>query len=287
MSTTVKTPKTAFVTGGSSGIGKALAKELYQQGFTVFAGARRLEQMDDLARLGIHTLRLDVTNDESVRQAFKEVSGLTGGKLDFLFNNAGASCTFPAMDLDVKDAEDCFAVNLFGVIRVTKIFLPLLIEAKGAVVQTGSLAGVIPFPFSSVYSASKAALHSYSDILRIEMRPFGVKVVTLKVGGVLSDIADTRPLPKDSLYLEIDDGVQARRTMAKNNKPMPTPVFAESIVRQVCLAKHPKEIIWEGRWSWVMWFVSIVVPRFILEFLLARRFSLDKLALLVAKQKRS
>lgn len=289
MATTAQKPqKSALITGASSGIGKAFAKELYTRGFTVFAGARRLEQMEDLAQLGIRTFRMDVTNDESVKDVYEQVSKLAGGKLDFLFNNAGTSCTFPAMDLDVKDAENCYAVNVFGVVRVTKVFMPMLIEAKGTIVQTGSIAGVIPFPFASIYSSSKAALHSYSDVLRLELKPFGVKVVTLKVGGVLSDIADTRPLPADSLYLEIDDGVQARRTMAKDSNPMPAPEFAQRVIRQVCLTNSPAGIIWEGRKSWLAWLASLIVPRFLLEYFLSKKFALDRLAVILAsKQKRS
>lgn len=244
--------------------------------------------MADLATLGVHTFSLDVTDDASVHAALEEISTLTKGRLDFLFNNAGASCTFPAMDLNVADAEDCFAVNLFGVIRMTKVFMPLLIEAKGTIVQTGSLAGVVPFPFASVYSASKAALHQYSSVLRLEMAPFGVKVVTLVVGGVRTDIADTRPLPPNSLFLEIDDGVQARRSMAKDNKPMEPDVFAETVVQGVCVPRAPKSVLWVGNWAWLMWFLTLVLPRFVVEFALARKFQLHRLAAILAtKQKRN
>jgi 1-acylglycerone phosphate reductase len=242
--------------------------------------------MNDLKELGVHTLELDVTSDESVANALKYIEKESGGRLDFLFNNAGASCTFPAMDLKVADAEACFAVNFFGVIRVTKLFLPLLIEAKGAIVQTGSVAGKLPFPFASVYSASKAALHQYSDVLRIELAPFGVKVVTLVVAAVLTDIADDRPLPKDSLYIDIEaDGVQARRTMAKDNSPMPANVFAERVVHKLTTPVFPPRNIWDGHGAWFLWFLNLFVPKFLIALAFARRFKLNRLASLIQAKK--
>ncbi|KAF7498516.1 hypothetical protein DV113_003469 [Geotrichum candidum] len=242
--------------------------------------------MTDLKDLGIHTLELDVTSDESVGNALTYIRKESGGRLDFLFNNAGTSCTFPAMDLNVADAEACFAVNFFGVIRVTKLFLPLLIEAKGTVVQTGSVAAKLPFPFGSVYSASKAALHQYSDVLRIELAPFEVKVVTLIVGGVLTNIADDRPLPKDSLYIDIEaDGVQARRTMAKDNNPMPPNVFAERVVRKLTTPALPPRTIWDGHGALLVWFLDLFVPRFLIALAFAKRFKLTRLAALVQAKK--
>lgn len=253
-------------------------------GFTVYAGARRLEAMDDLLALGIKTIRLDVTSDSSVKEAFDLISNETNGQLDFLFNNAGTSCTFPAIDLEISDAEDCFQVNLFGVMRMTKVFLPLLINSKGSIINTGSVAGKINFPFASVYAASKAALHQYSDVLRIELKPFDVKVITLVVGAVLTDIADTRPLPQDSLYLDIEDGVQMRRSMAKDSKPMTPDTFAQHIVAQV-VKKNPNPIIWYGQWYFLLWLASLT-PRFLLDFILSKRFLLNKLAEVVKTRKK-
>lgn len=242
--------------------------------------------MKDLEECGIHVFELDVTKEESVQAVFQQVAKLSNGKLDYLFNNAGTSCTFPAMDLNIEDAQDCFAVNFFGVVRMTKVFLPLLMEAEGTIVQTGSVAGKIAFPFGSVYSASKAALHQYSDVLRIELKPFNVKVVTLMVGGVRTDIADTRPLPKDSLYLMIDDGIQARRSMARDNKPMPAAEFAEHVVSQVCVRKTATRVLWDGQMATVFWLITLLVPQFVMDYILSRKFMLTKLATIMSKQKK-
>lgn len=241
--------------------------------------------MADLAAIGVHTFSLDVTKDDSVQAAFEEISLLAKGKLDLLFNNAGGSCTMPAIDLNLPDAEACFAVNVFGVIRVTKVFMPLIIEAKGTVVQTGSLAGVVPFPFASVYCASKAALHQYSSVLRLEMAPFGVKVVTLMSGGVRTEIGDSRPLPDNSLYSDID-GLQVFRDMSKNNNPMEPPEFAKAVISRVC-GPAPKSVYWVGSGAAMMRFVTSMLPKFVLESTLSRKFELNKLATILAnKQKK-
>lgn len=281
---TISNLKTALVTGASSGIGKALAKELFVKGYTVFAGARRVDAMADLASLGITTVSLDVTDQASVNNVFDQIKG-QAGRLDILFNNAGTSCTFPATDLEIDDAQACFDVNFFGVVRVTKAAIPLLKESKGTIVQTGSVAAILPFPFGSIYGASKAALKQYSDILRVELKPFGINVIVLTVAAVSTDIADTRPLPANSLYLEIEDGVQARRSMAKDHAPMDPAEFARRVVPQT-IALNPKRQIWDGSNTWLLWFLSCF-PRFVIEILFYYKFQLAKLGNLLAKAKRS
>lgn len=275
--------KTALVTGASSGIGKGIAKELFAQGYTVFAGARRVEAMDDLASLGIHTLHLDVTDDDSVNNVISMIEQETG-RLDLLFNNAGTSCTFPGADVTVADAKQCFDVNFFGVIRMTRAAIPLLKESKGTIVQTGSVAAILPFPFGSVYSASKAALHQYSNVLRIELKPFDIKVVVMCVAAVDTNIADNRPLPQSSLYSHIDDGIQARRTMAKDNNPMHPTTFAKHVVPQV-IGSRPKRTVWSGRGAWFLWILSLM-PKWVIEYIFYQKFYLAKLASFVSKRKK-
>lgn len=257
---------------------------MYFAGFKVFGGARRLAEMADLKALGVHVFELDVTSDESVKSMYDEVAELAGGKLDFLFNNAGVSCTFPASDLTMKVVEDCFAVNFFGVVRVTTQFLPLLISAQGTVVQTSSIASKVAFPFGSMYAASKEAMNKYSDILRVEMMPFKVKVITLIVAAVESNIADTRPLPDGSIYYDIEDAVALRRSMAKGYGPMPADVFAKSIVGEVCVRTTTKETIWEGKGWLYLWFLANLLPTFLLRIMVNRQFGLNRLAEIVTRR---
>ncbi|KAI9732544.1 MAG: hypothetical protein M1834_003879 [Cirrosporium novae-zelandiae] len=179
--------QTALVTGCSAGgIGHSIAREFNSRGVRTFATVRnKVSFPDDLTAEGIEGISLTVDDPESVRQCFEEVERLTGGKgLDFLVNNAGRNYTVPALDIDMSEVQGVFDTNVFGVMRMCQVFSPLLIKAKGTIVQTGSLAGVMPYVFGSVYNASKAALHAYSNTLRVELAPFGVKVVTVVTGGV-------------------------------------------------------------------------------------------------------
>lgn len=112
-------------------------------GFRVFATARRASSISDIASLGIETLSLEVTKPDSIAQLKEEVVQRTGGRLDFLVNNAGRNYTVPALDVEVEEVRELFEVNVLAVMRMCQVFAPLLVEARGTIVQIGSLAGVM------------------------------------------------------------------------------------------------------------------------------------------------
>lgn len=150
------TRKTVLITGTNpGGIGNSLAREFNSHGLRVFATARQTSSITDLADIGIETFSLEVTNAESIDALKKEIASKTGGKLDYLVNNAGRNYTVPALDADFDEVTATFDVNVVAVMRMCKAFAPLLIEAKGAIVQIGSLAGIMPYVFGSAYNASK------------------------------------------------------------------------------------------------------------------------------------
>lgn len=275
--------KTALVTGASSGIGKGLAKELYSRGFNVYAGARGVDKMQDLAELGINTIKLDVTDQESVDSAIARIKK-ESGRLDVLFNNAGVLYTSPAIDIDVEDANHCFDVNLFGVMRVVNASIGLLKESKGTIVNTGSVAAFTPFPYAVTYNSSKAALHQYTDILRLELKPFEVKVVLLCVAAVDTNISDGRSISTNSSYYPIEQAVAARSTMAKKSNPMSPKQFARNVVPQV-LASNPKRVVWDGRGVWMLWLLS-KMPRWFVELWFYYKFHLAKLATILQRKKK-
>lgn len=269
--------KSVLITGCTpGGIGHALAKEFKKRGLRVFATARNAGSLSDLAGQGIETLSLEVTDQDSIQALKEEVAHRTGGPLDFLVNNAGRNYTVPALDVEIDEIRATFEANLFGVMRMCQAFAPLLIEAKGTIVQIGSLAGKMPYVFGSVYNASKAALHSYSDTLRVELAPFDVKVVVAVTGGVKSNIARThRTLPPTSLYLPIAKAYEERLVHSQANG-MPNEQYAASLVSQ--LVNQPKkDTIWEGGKAWLVWFVSSFLPRWVLDWAMTRMFQLQKL----------
>lgn len=152
--------KSVLVTGCSAGgIGYALAEQFQKRGLTVFATARNVSKMDGLKNLPNTILvSLDVTSPSDIDAAVARVKAYTGGTLDYLVNNSGQSLHMPTLDQDIESAKDMFEVNFWGVFRMIKAFAPLLIEAKGTVVNIGSINGHIHPPFSG---ETHTAPHQY------------------------------------------------------------------------------------------------------------------------------
>lgn len=168
MSANPDTRRTVLITGCSSGIGASLAREFAKHNLRVFATARDASSLTTLAGEGIEAFSLSVHQPESIAALKTQIEAATHGRgLDYLVNNAGRNLTVPALHMDYDELQLTYETNLFGVMRMCQTFAPLLIQAKGTIVQIGSVAGVIPYVFGSAYNASKAALHSYSDTLRV------------------------------------------------------------------------------------------------------------------------
>ncbi|QBM85730.1 1-acylglycerone phosphate reductase [Metschnikowia aff. pulcherrima] len=279
--------KVALVTGASSGIGFATAIEFAKRGYKTYACARRLEPMLPLKENGVIIVTCDVTLTESVTSLRDQISSENDGFLDVLFNNAGQLCSFPALDVTDENVAQCFQVNVFAPIRLTREFAALLIKAKGTVGFTGSVAGYVPFPFSSIYSATKSAIHLYAATLRLEFQPFGVKVLNFVTGGVKTNIADTRDLPEDSWFRVpgIEEAFIERREMAKRNNPMPVEKYALQVVNDF---EHQslggKLNLYRGKMAfflahWLMW-----CPRFVVEWALIRKFKLTNVFTLISEK---
>ena len=174
--------KTALVTGASSGMGKEIARQLIADGMRVYVAARRVEQMADLARLGAHILEMDISKDEQVRRAVDTILAETGG-VDVLVNNAGFGLYGAVEDIPVDDARYQFEVNVFGPARLTQLLLPAMRERRsGTIVNITSMGGKIYTPLGAWYHATKHALEGWSDCLRLELAPFGIRVVIVEPG---------------------------------------------------------------------------------------------------------
>ncbi len=200
--------KYVLVTGASTGIGLETTRFLASKGFSVYAGARKKEDIDNLNSLeNVVAVKLDVTSSSDIESAFNQISqtGLFG-----LVNNAGVAVSGPLLDLTYDDLKFQFDVNLFGLHEVTRTFYPLLKESKGRIVNVSSVAGHIAPPFLGAYSASKFALEAYSDSLRRELDPIGIKVVIIEPGDVKTPIWDKRYVDIDKIE-QSDFGVRARK----------------------------------------------------------------------------
>jgi|CZKU01.1.fsa_nt_gi NADP-dependent 3-hydroxy acid dehydrogenase YdfG len=237
--------QTVLVTGCSTGIGRALARELKTAGHRPFATARKVESLAELAAEGIETLQLDVNDPASIGSAVAAVVE-RAGRIDVLVNNAGINLFGPLMELSVGEVRAVFETNVLGLVAMTQAVFPAMAERRsGRIVNVGSVVGVLPTPFAAAYCATKSAVHMLSDVLRMEAAPFGIEVVVVQPGGVASNIADSssRGLERfeapGSRYHLAYGGIR-KRAYASQKGAMPTPDFARELVKRAFASPAPR-----------------------------------------------
>ncbi|WP_089106160.1 oxidoreductase [Streptomyces hyaluromycini] len=181
------TKKVALVTGASSGIGEAAARQLQKAGFIVYGAARRTDRMSGLAASGVRTLSLDVTSEISVSNAVAEIIAAQG-RIDVLVNNAGYGSYGALEDVPMEEARAQIEVNVFGLARLTQLVLPhMRARRSGTIVNISSMGGRFATPMGAWYHASKYAVEGLSDALRLELKRFGIDVVLIEPGSVQTD----------------------------------------------------------------------------------------------------
>lgn len=230
--------KVAVVTGGSSGIGLCTAKALADKGCTVYAISRRGGQ--DLP--GIRNLKADVTDESQIAAAAEEILR-ESGRVDIVVNNAGFGISGAVEFTDTEEAKRQFDVNFFGMVRVNKVFLPILRrQGGGRIVNISSVAAPIPIPFQTYYSAAKAAIDSYTMALANEVRPFGITVCAVRPGDIRTGFtaARAKSVAGDDVY----QGRIARSVtrMEKDEQGGMDPQKAGDYVCGMALKKHPKPL---------------------------------------------
>lgn len=179
-------PQTIFITGASTGLGRATALLFKERGWNVIATMRRPENGADLAKSGITVLPLDVTQPDQIAAAARRALELGG--IDVLFNNAGYGLAGPLEGTTDDNLRHEIDTNLLGVIRTTHAFLPHLREKRrGVIITTTSIGGIVTFPFNSTYHATKWALEGWSESMAFELGQFGIAVKTVAPGGIKTD----------------------------------------------------------------------------------------------------
>ncbi len=177
-------PRVAFVTGASSGIGRATADHLAEAGWRVYGASRSAPARPPRFAF----TRIDVRDDLSVRECVRLVES-EAGRIDLVVNCAGVVVAGPVEEMLPEEADDQVQTNLLGTMRVCRAVLPGMRRRKlGLIVNVGSIAGLIGVPFQSAYSASKAGLEGYSESLQLEVRPFGIRVVMVDPGDIATEI---------------------------------------------------------------------------------------------------
>lgn len=277
MAATIK--KTVLVTGASkNSIGDALVREFLHRGLHVIATARTMDKIAHLEPLGATIYELDTTSTPSITALRAKLT-----HLDILFNNAGINYIGPLADTTMSSFRSQFDVNVFGTVELTQALLPLLIVSKGIIVNHTSQAPYGVPALCGAYAASKAALASYTDVLRIELKPFDVRIMELVTGGALSNItADLKPpyIPEGSLYtpvraemLECANPENVRKLVMEPEK------YARRVVADVLRKKGPPVWTWRGTLGTTMWVLWIVkcLWKGVLDGLIARACGLHLL----------
>src|SRR3954454_21892273 len=200
---TIETGRVALVTGASSGIGEAAARKLPAAGFTVYGTSRRAAAGEE--REGVRFLPLDVTDDDSVATAVREVIDRSG-RIDVLVNNAGLGIAGAAEESSIEQARALFDTNVFGSIRMTRTVLPQMRkQGSGRIINVSSVLGVVPAPFGALYAATKPPIEGYSESMDHELREHGIRVMLVEPAYTRSSF-DASSVPADEPL-----GVYARR----------------------------------------------------------------------------
>ncbi len=236
-----------LVTGCSTGIGRALAREVNAAGHRSFATARRPETLADLAAEGIDTLPLDVCDPRSIAAAVDEVVA-RAGRVDVLINNAGVSAFGPIAEVPIDRVRSMLETNVLGLLAVTQAVFPRMADQRrGRIVNMGSIVGLVPVPFATGYCASKSAVHMLSEGLRMEGKPFGIDVVVVQPGAVQSHISDSGAQDLDrykalpSRYAQFYEGIR-KSAYSSQDDPMPAEEFARELVAQAFATPAPRTV---------------------------------------------
>ncbi|WP_193139802.1 MULTISPECIES: SDR family NAD(P)-dependent oxidoreductase [unclassified Meridianimarinicoccus] len=180
--------RTILITGCSSGIGAHAARALHEAGWRVFATCRAEADAARLRDAGLEALRLDYRDSASMTAAVDEILSRTGGRLDALFNNGAHALPAPVEDIPTDGLRDLFEVNFFGWHELTRLVLPAMrAQGQGRIVMCSSVLGFVPAKWRGAYVASKYAIEGYSDVLRLEMREFGIHVSLIQPGPIRTD----------------------------------------------------------------------------------------------------
>jgi NAD(P)-dependent dehydrogenase (short-subunit alcohol dehydrogenase family) len=243
----------AVVTGSSSGIGFETSVLLAKNGFITYATMRNLDKSDAIIglkqkeKLPLEVVKLDVTNDKSVKEAIEKISN-EQETIDVLINNAGYGLVGPLEELSIQEFKEQFETNVFGVIRVIQEILPIMRKQRhGTIVNISSVAGRIGFPLTSAYVSSKFALEGLSESMAYEIEPFGIKVIliepgviktnfdgNLKIGKKVSTTATTNN--RNSPYMDITEKrIAGFKPRFENGSP---PIEVAKVILNVITSKN-------------------------------------------------
>ena len=276
----MKTKQTILITGATTGIGRHAALHLARKGHRVIATGRNREALAKLAAdangLALDVLRLDVTSAASIAEALTEVARLTAGMgIDVLVNNAGYGQAGPVEEITDADMRAQFETNVFGLMAVTRAFLPQLrSRGAGRIVNVSSVGGRVTFQLFGVYNASKYAVEALSDAMRVELAPFGVRVVLIEPGPIKTEFAD-RTMTEIARYRNDASPyaaayAHAEELRAFSDKQAAGPETVSRAIEKAITARRPAaRYVAPWRNNLLLWFLAALPTRWS-DALLAR-----------------
>lgn len=230
------TEKITVITGGNSGIGKYTAEAFVKRGFTVYDLSRR-----EIANKGIIHITADVTDENQVKSAVGRIID-AHGKIDIVINCAGFGISGAVEFTELEEAKKQFDVNFFGTVNVNKAVIPHMRKNTGRIINISSVAAVAHIPFQTYYSASKAAVESYTNALANEVRPFGISVTSIEPGDICTPFTQAREksFDGDDVYGgRISRSVEG---MEKDEQKGMSPEIAGEYIAKIALKKRVKPV---------------------------------------------
>lgn len=270
-----------LIAGASSGMGKAIAEDLAKEGFKVYGTSRKTTESDVLSapvfnEAGgfIKMLQLDVCSDESAKAAVNFVKEKEG-RLDILINCAGFAIAGAIEDTSFDEAFSEFNTNFFGTHRMCRYAAPVMRQnKKGLIINISSTAGLISVPFQSFYSASKYALEAMTESLRMELKPYGIKVSLIEPGDTKTGFTNNRVFAKassDSVYKSTFERSVAR--MIKDEQSGPPPVGIVKAVRKIISSNNPPVRQVVGSINKILAFLKWILPDRLVELIVAKLYA--------------
>ena len=270
-----------LITGASSGIGKAAAEALARKGHRVYGTSRQPKTSPSLDVLNgdaspgfLKMLRLDVCDDASAEAAVDFVMKAEG-RLDVLINNAGFGIAGPIEETSVEEAYSQLNTNFLGLVRMCRQAIPIMRSQKnGLIVNIGSVAGLFSIPFQSMYSVSKYAIEAYTEALRIEVKPFGIRAVVIEPGDTKTGFTNARNICRaagNSTYGE--RFARSIRKMEKDEQNGPGPEVVVKAVMGVLNKKNPPVRVTVGFDYKVLVFLKRLLPSRLVEYILSKMYA--------------
>lgn len=275
------TARSVLITGCSSGIGYDAAHAMAGRGWRVFATCRKEMDCERLRDEGLESFRLDYAEEDSLGTAVEEALARTGGTLDALFNNGAFACPGAVEDLPRGALREIFETNLFGVHDLTRRVIPAMrAQGHGRIVNCSSILGFTPSRWRGAYVATKFAMEGLTDVLRIEMRETGIKVILIEPGPITSRIRQNA-IPHFEKWIDWQSSPRAeqyratllKRLYAPKTAPDPFELPASAVTRKLARAlEHPRP---RARYyvttpTYVMGALTRLLPTRALDRILAR-----------------